>query len=156
MKRFPFLIGTVLTLAFVLSFVTTAVSEEVEIRTAPLTWTQAALSDGMELYGQLCASCHGMDATGNGPAAPALAMPVPDLTRLALDNGGEFPTEDVQKSIHGRGEIVAHGTVEMPVWGRALANVRPDFKPFRREAFAKQQTCNLTEYLESIQQLDEE
>ncbi|MCP4203180.1 MAG: c-type cytochrome [bacterium] len=151
MKRFPFLIGAVLPLALVFSFASTAASEEVEIRQAPVTWTQAALSDGEELYGQLCASCHGMDATGNGPAAPALAMPVPDLTRLALDNDGEFPTEGVEKSIQGGGKIVAHGSVEMPVWGRVLGDVRPDFKPYRREAFAKQQIFNLTEYLKSIQ-----
>lgn len=151
MKRFPFLIGAVLALALASSFVSMAASEEVEIRKAPVTWTQAALSDGGELYAQLCASCHGVDATGAGPAAPALAMPVPDLTRLALNNEGEFPTEGVQKSIRGGGEIVAHGSVEMPVWGKVLGDVRPDFKPYRREAFAKQQIFNLTEYLKSIQ-----
>jgi hypothetical protein len=42
---------------------------------------------------------------------------VPDLTRIAWRDGGEFPREDVKRSIDGRIERLAHGPREMPVWG---------------------------------------
>jgi mono/diheme cytochrome c family protein len=121
------------------------------IQEAPLTWKQAALSDGEELYTELCAVCHGADGKGAGPAAVALKEPVPDLTLLAKHNEGVFPAEGVQKAITGEAGIASHGTTGMPIWGRAFADSRLDFKPFRREALAKQRIFNLSSYLESIQ-----
>ena len=41
---------------------------EVEIKEAPLTWQQAALTDGEELFLELCASCHGVSGKGDGIA----------------------------------------------------------------------------------------
>jgi hypothetical protein len=43
---------------------------------------------GADLFRAYCASCHGRDAKGHGPAAPALKATVPDLTVLAKNNGG--------------------------------------------------------------------
>jgi len=82
----------------------------------------AALSSlsGMQLYEQLCASCHGVEGRGDGPVAPLIKIPVPDLTRLAARDGGEFPTEDVRLIIDGRAERRAHGPRDMPVWGWQL------------------------------------
>lgn len=72
---------------------------------------------GVELYEQLCASCHGVSAHGDGPVAPLIKTGVPDLTRLAHRDGGEFPAEDVRRMIDGRWDRRAHGARDMPVWG---------------------------------------
>lgn len=128
-----------------------ALFAQVEIEEVPLTWKQVALGDGEALYIELCAVCHGADATGKGPAAPALATPVPDLTRLARDNDGTFPSAAVEKAINGETEILAHGTQEMPIWGAAFEDLRPDIKPSHREAFARLRVHNLMVYLETVQ-----
>ena len=46
---------------------------------------------GPELYMAYCASCHGKDAKGDGPMAKLLKTPPPDLTAIAVRNGGMFP-----------------------------------------------------------------
>lgn len=127
-------------------------AEKQEVVKVPLTWQKAALSDGEELYVELCAVCHGVDGTGGGPAAGALTKPLPDLTAIAAANDGVFPRAEVEKAIRGQGEIAAHGSTEMPIWGRAFFDTRPDFKPGQRWAVAEQRIFNLTEYLASIQE----
>lgn len=72
---------------------------------------------GEELFGRFCAACHGPEARGDGPVARRLTAAVPDLTRIAERNGGEFPADAVRQSIDGRSLAVAHGTRTMPVWG---------------------------------------
>ena len=150
MRRLPLIVGSMAALAFI---VVVEAAPEVEIKEAPLTWQQAAQSDGAVLYVEACAACHGVDAKGNGPAAPALAAPAPDLTQLALGNGGVFPAAEVQTTITGQGQdrVSAHGSLEMPVWGKAFEDVRPDRKPGQRWGFARLRILALTEYLESIQ-----
>ncbi len=123
----------------------------VEIETAPVKWRDVVVSDGEALFAELCAVCHGTDGKGAGPAAPALAVPTPNLTTLALSYDGVFPAAEVEKAISRRRSLLAHGTLEMPIWGRELEDVRPDFKPSRREAFASLRIHNLTAYLETLQ-----
>lgn len=77
----------------------------------------ATSMSGEEMYQQLCASCHGPGGEGDGPVSAALKVKVPNLTRIAWRDGGEFPSEDVKRSIDGRIERMAHGPREMPVWG---------------------------------------
>jgi mono/diheme cytochrome c family protein len=84
--------------------------------TEPAHISATAVS-GDALYLQLCASCHGESGEGNGPVSASLKVKVPDLTRIAWRDGGEFPREDVKRSIDGRIERMAHGPREMPVWG---------------------------------------
>ena len=124
---------------------------QVKIKEAPLTWQQAALTDGEELFHELCAACHGVSGTGDGPAASAMAKPVSNLTILAANNGGAFPFKQVEKSITGKSQIVAHGTIDMPVWGQRFEELRPDWKQFRRKALARQRIYNLTLHIESLQ-----
>ncbi len=76
---------------------------------------------------------------------------VPDLTSLAANNDGEFPFQEVEKEIAGESRVVSHGTIDMPIWGQAFKDVRPDMKHFRRDALARQRIFNLTEYLATIQ-----
>lgn len=72
---------------------------------------------GLEMYESFCASCHGAGGEGDGPVAPLIKIHVPDLTRIARREGGEFPTEDVRRTIDGRFDRPAHGPRDMPVWG---------------------------------------
>ena len=72
---------------------------------------------GVEMYERLCSSCHGAGGQGDGPVSSLIKIGVPDLTRIALRDGGEFPTEDVRRTIDGRWDRRAHGARDMPVWG---------------------------------------
>ena len=146
MKALPVLFGTM-----VVIMVASTTFGEVEVKQAPLTWQQAALSDGEQLYLELCAVCHGKSGMGDGPAASALKKAVPDLTGLAAANDGEFPRNKVEQSIAGESRVTSHGTLDMPIWGQAFKDVRPDMKQFRRDALARQRIFNLTEYLATIQ-----
>ena len=146
MKALPVLFGTI-----VVIMVAGTTFGEGEVRQAPLTWQQAVLTDGEQLYVELCAACHGKSGKGDGPAASAVKKIMPDLTILAANNDGEFPFQEAEKAIAGESQAVSHGTIDMPVWGEAFKDVRPDMKQFRRDAFARQRIYNLTEYLATIQ-----
>jgi mono/diheme cytochrome c family protein len=78
---------------------------------------------GEELYGRFCASCHGVEANGDGPVAKSLNVEVPNLRLIARRAGGTFPRERVIKIIDGRHIIGAHGTRTMPIWGEDLSRV---------------------------------
>lgn len=69
-----------------------------------------------EYIGQ-CASCHGLDGKGGGPAAEALSTPPSDLTAIAAKFGGTFPDDHIYAVIDGREKITPHGDRDMPVWG---------------------------------------
>jgi mono/diheme cytochrome c family protein len=138
------------TLAFALDL-EAGEEKEAEIVQVPLTWQQAALTDGEELYTELCAVCHGLEGAGDGPAAKALAKPLADLRLIQRHNNGRFPRKAVENTIRGNADIEAHGTMDMPIWGRAFTDARPDYKLARRLALAEQRIYNLTAYLESIQ-----
>lgn len=64
-----------------------------------------------------CASCHGIDGKGKGPVSGQLKVEPSDLTVLARNNNGVFPTNAVYETIYGSKTIPAHGTREMPIWG---------------------------------------
>ncbi len=148
MRRLSIVLLSIATIAFI---ATAGAAPPPEIQEAPITWEQAAQSDGKVLFAELCAVCHGVDAKGGGPAAPALAKPTPDLTQLALGNGGVFPTAEVQKTITGQTQVSAHGTLEMPMWGKAFEDVRLDRKAGQRWAFSRLRILALTEYIASLQ-----
>jgi hypothetical protein len=101
---------------------------------------------GPDLYRHYCATCHGRDAKGDGPAAAALKVPPPDLTRLARARNGVFPAHDVEALIRGRGTVAAHGTGEMPVWGPIFYALDPS------DARVKARITALVVHIASIQQ----
>ena len=86
-----------------------------EIKHVPASYTSP--SSGKEMYDSYCASCHGVDGKGDGPAAPALKAVPANLTTLAVKNGGAFTSAHVATEIQGAAMIPAHGSNEMPVWG---------------------------------------
>ena len=118
---------------------------------APAT-AQEATEAGGQLYMNACAGCHGADAIGDGPVAELLSLPVPDLTRLAANNDGEFPRLEVIHVIDGRTGIRAHGG-PMPVFGTLLTG-QPGIEdgPEGTPVFADRRILALVDYLESIQQ----
>jgi len=76
------------------------------------------LEAGRKRFMQDCAACHGAEGRGDGPAAAALHTQPSDLTGLARRNDGQFPEDYVRKVVDGRDfQQLAHGSVEMPVWG---------------------------------------
>ncbi len=105
---------------------------------------------GLEMYESLCASCHGASAQGDGPVAPLIKIHVPDLTRIAQRNGGEFPAEDVHRTIDGRFEHPAHGPRDMPVWGWQFYRSQSMNDPAER-ARVDALIDRLVDYLRTIQ-----
>jgi mono/diheme cytochrome c family protein len=103
---------------------------------------------GSDLFATHCASCHGVDARGDGPAALALRTPPTDLTRLAVRNGGVFPESSTAMLIDGRFDLPAHGSREMPIWGARLADQIPGMATGE---VARGQITSLLEYLKSLQ-----
>ncbi|HUA63921.1 MAG TPA: cytochrome c [Verrucomicrobiae bacterium] len=102
-------------------------------------------ASGKEMFHAYCASCHGVDAKGNGPAAAALKKPPSDLTALAKNSGGTFPALLVRSSIKD-GTQAGHGSKDMPVWGPILSSVSGD-----NPGVVDQRISNLVGYVQSIQ-----
>jgi mono/diheme cytochrome c family protein len=104
---------------------------------------------GAELFATRCASCHGLDARGDGPAASAFGTPLADLTRIAARNGGVFPESSIARKIDGRFDLPAHGSREMPIWGARLPDEIPGLA--NGDEVARGQIASLVEYLKSLQ-----
>jgi mono/diheme cytochrome c family protein len=75
------------------------------------------LDIGKSEFQSSCSSCHGTDGKGKGPVSDQLKILPSDLTMLAKNNNGVFPTTAVYETIYGSKTIAAHGTREMPIWG---------------------------------------
>lgn len=94
---------------------------------APLAGTGLAAADetpapsGAQLYASHCASCHGPQGEGDGPAAAAMQINVPNLRTLSIRNDGTFPLAAVLAYVDGRKIPRAHGSRYMPVWGDIFA-----------------------------------
>jgi mono/diheme cytochrome c family protein len=114
------------------------------------TQREVSQMSGVEMYESLCASCHGASGEGDGPVAPLIKIHVPDLTRIAQRYGGEFPAEDVHRTIDGRFEHPAHGPRDMPVWGWQLYRSETTNDPAER-ARVDALIDRLVNYLRSIQ-----
>lgn len=83
-----------------------------------LAFAQQQKTDiGKQEYDAKCAVCHGTGGKGDGPMAGQLRTPPSDLTGLAKRNQGVVPVARMFEVIEGT-NIPAHGTREMPVWGR--------------------------------------
>ncbi len=114
------------------------------IKHVPAAYTSP--SSGKQMFDAYCASCHGTDAKGDGPAAPALKMPTTNLTALSVKNGGTFPAAHVAAVIQGDATTPAHGSKDMPVWGPIFMSIGGHSK-----ADVQLRIRNLTNYLESLQ-----
>lgn len=101
-------------------------------------------ASGKEMFRAYCASCHGVDGKGGGPAAAALKKQPTDLTLLSQQNGGKYPSLRVMNSVKD-GNDTGHGSKEMPVWGPILSSVSAN------RAVVTQRVSNLVAYIETMQ-----
>ncbi|HUM05054.1 MAG TPA: cytochrome c [Terriglobales bacterium] len=115
-----------------------------EIKHVPVKPTSAA--SGQDMYKNYCAVCHGIDGTGNGPAASALKVPPSDLTTLAQRNGGKYPALKISSVIRGEEALPAHGSKEMPIWGKLFWSMSGG-----HSSEVQQRVANLNKYIESLQ-----
>ena len=107
---------------------------------------------GQQVFMDLCATCHGVDARGFGPMAAVLTLQPSDLTALAKDNGGTFPTGRVVGRIDGRDPLVSHGS-PMPVFGRYFEGEDASLKTQGGQPIlTSQPIVDLVGWLESIQE----
>ena len=114
-----------------------------EMKKVPVTSTRA--DSGVEMFKAYCATCHGVDGKGGGPAAAALKVPPSDLT-LLKQKSGKFPSANVAQILEGSNGIRAHGSTEMPLWGPIFHSLSPG-----NDSVAKLRIANLTKYIESMQ-----
>ncbi|MGO9604365.1 MAG: c-type cytochrome [Candidatus Binataceae bacterium] len=106
------------------------------------------VSEGRALYLRNCAACHGVNADGKGPAAPALVTKPSDLRLLSARYGNPLPTDQIARFIDGRADVIAHGPRDMPVWGDKVWEY-PEGKG--NESQVTPQVAALIAYLQSIQ-----
>jgi len=104
-------------------------------------------ASGQQMYTAYCAACHGKDAKGNGPAAEALKTPPPDLTLLSKNNGGKYPSLRVGAILRGDTVLTAHGSKDMPIWGKLFWAISKG-----HSSEVDQRVANLNKYLESLQE----
>lgn len=113
---------------------------------------QSFVLSGKDEYVFRCASCHGLNGRGDGPAASVFKIKPADLTLLSRRNGGVFPEKRVFATIDGTTIVAAHGSREMPVWGEIFE--RQGSNTYNRAATAREvheRIQRLVDYLESIQ-----
>jgi len=115
------------------------------VNKAPERRTTAA--SGKQTYMHYCASCHGVDALGNGPAAFVLKTTPPDLTTLAKRHGGKFPYEYVSQVLRFGTRILSHGSSDMPIWGPIFGSMDS-----YNEVAVRKRIKDLSDYLASLQQ----
>ncbi|MFK7837953.1 MAG: cytochrome c [Sulfitobacter sp.] len=107
---------------------------------------------GAALYDLHCATCHGAEARGKGPLAPALLLQPPSLRSLSARNDGVFPVVRVVTRIDGRDPLVSHGS-PMPVFGPFFEG---DDTPLKAETgqpiMTSRPVVDLVAYLQGIQE----
>ncbi len=113
------------------------------IKKEPIPMTSGA--SGEEMFNTYCAVCHGKSGKGDGPAASEFKTLPANLTILAKNNNGTFPEAYVAEVIRtGPREAKAHGSKDMPVWGKLFESMGDD-------ASVKLRIHNLSSYIETLQ-----
>jgi len=135
----------VLLCALLIMLCSPSVAQEPRVINIPVRHTSP--SSGKQMFEAYCAACHGKEGKGDGPVAAALKAPPIDLTVLARQNNGKFPSIQVAKAITGEAGISAHGSKEMPVWGPVFMSMS-----HQHESQVHLRVANLTEYIKSLQQ----
>jgi mono/diheme cytochrome c family protein len=135
----------VLVTALLFSGVAAAMAQDStkSIKKEPIPMTSA--SSGEEMFNTYCAVCHGKSGRGDGPAASEFKIPPANLTLLAKNNNGTFPEAYVAQMIQtGPRDAKAHGSKDMPVWGKLFESLGDD-------ATVKLRIRNLSNYIGTLQ-----
>jgi len=105
---------------------------------------QSKPDSGAQMFKDYCASCHGVDGRGDGPAVAFLKTPPPDLRLMAQRNNGKYPALQVKVILtQGPGSTHAHGDLDMPTWGSLFRSIHYGSPELR--------IANLTTFIKSIQ-----
>jgi mono/diheme cytochrome c family protein len=110
------------------------------------TAIEAGTTTPKQIFVKHCASCHGTDGKGNGPAAIALKPPPPDLTTLTHRHNGKYPRGYVGALLKFGRSFAAHGSEDMPVWGSRFKELDPDHDPT-----GQQHIDDMVAYIQSLQ-----
>jgi len=141
----PTIRSAVLLMALLFLTVTVAMAQETKKTIKKSSIQQTSAGSGEEMFNAYCAVCHGKEGKGDGPAASEFKIPPANLSLLAVNNNGKFPSDYVAQVIqNGPRDAKAHGSKDMPVWG-AL------FKSIGDSAQVKQRIFNLSKYIENLQ-----
>ncbi len=113
---------------------------------------QDVIAAGQREFQRSCATCHGVDATGNGPSAAFLNVKPTDLTQLSKNHGGVFLFWRVYEKIEGSKDFVirGHGSREMPIWGERFRFEKSDSADHKMGVRGR--ILSLVYYLQSIQE----
>lgn len=87
------------------------------------------LEPGKKMFLKYCASCHGTEGKGDGPAAWAMRTPPTDLTILAKSHEGKFPAGYVGAVMKFGKSFASHGAEDMPIWGTRFKELDPVHDP---------------------------
>jgi len=117
-----------------------------------LAQEQEVVEAGKREFQRSCATCHGVDAKGDGPSASALNVKPADLTQLSKNHGGVFLFWRTYEKISGADEapIRGHGTREMPIWGERFRLERGDSE--EHLLGVRGRILSLVYYLQAIQE----
>lgn len=117
-------------------------AQDKQIKKVAITPTSPA--SGKEMFNTYCATCHGLDGTGSGPAASVLKVKPADLTQLAAKNGGKYPAAHVFATLR-QVDSPVHGSKEMPIWGTLFYSVS------NNEGEIQMRINNLVNYVQTMQ-----
>jgi len=100
-----------------------------------------------------CSNCHGETGHGDGNLAELLSVKPSNLTAIARNNGGKFPTELITQLVDGRETVQGHGLKEMPVWGDAFQkSLQPSWTDESDDERARRKIDEVVAFVESIQE----
>lgn len=101
-----------------------------------------------------CATCHGVGGKGDGPTAGYLTKHAADLTVLSRNNNGVFPISRIYEVIDGSKDVGAHGTRDMPVWGREYRSRAAEYYrdiDYDPEVYVRARILALIDYINRLQ-----
>lgn len=101
---------------------------------------------GSSLFKTWCATCHGVEARGDGPLADSLRVRPPDLTLFAHRNGS-FDRDKVRRIVDGRNPVDGHGGPDMPIWGDVFKQAEEGYSDKK----VAERIQALADYIASIQ-----
>lgn len=127
---------------FALAMLTVATTAPVQAQIKKVPINKTSSDSGASMYFSYCASCHGADGKGTGPAAAAVNKAIPDLTVLSKNNNGDFPAPRILMTLGRMQGSGPHGSSDMPVWGDVFRNSGSN------EADVQMRLYNITRFVE--------
>jgi len=103
--------------------------------------------NGAQMFKEYCASCHGADGKGNGPAVEFLKTPPPDLRMMTQRHNGKYPFHRVESILTFGPGTHAHGSLDMPTWGQLFRSLDQT-----NEMLVSGRIYTLNKFIESMQE----